>query len=110
MRGVDAGVTVQKGIKARLHIDMTITAKTVSNVFKELRKYKQDFKRSTWEEIEKAHAEGKVGFFYKLLGISTGGSYDYANKNTEEKVKNNIESQRVAQAFQDTDEIEVSIH
>ena len=33
MRGVDAGVSVQKGTKARLHIEMTMKAKTVSDVF-----------------------------------------------------------------------------
>ena len=110
MRGVEAGVMIQKGTNARLHIDMAITAKTVSDVFKELQKYKQDFKASTWERIQKAQAEGKVDFFYTLLSISAGGNFDYENKNTEQKVKNDIESQRVAQAFQATDEIEVSIH
>ena len=110
MRGVNAGVSVQSGVKARLHIEMTIKAKTVSNVFKEMQKYKQDFKASTWEQIQKAHAEGKVDFFYTLLDISAGGSYDYENKYTEQQVKNGIESQRIAQAFQATDEIEVSIH
>ena len=37
MRGVDAGVSVQIGTKAQLRVSITIKAKTVSNVFKELR-------------------------------------------------------------------------
>ena len=110
MRGVEAGVSVQKGVRARLRIKMTIRAKTVSNVFKELQKYKQDFKGATWEKIEKAHARGDVKFFYTLLSISGEGSYDYENKNIEQEVHNETESQRVAQALQATEEIDVSIH
>ena len=109
MRGVDAGVSVQIGTKAQLRVNITIKAKTVSNVFKELQKHKQDFRGTTWENIEKAHARGEAKFFYMLLGISAGGSYDYENKTMKQDVDSRQESQAVAQAFLDTDEDDVSI-
>ena len=48
--------------------------------------------------------------FYGLFDISAGGSYDYENQMTEQNISENVESQRVAKAFQDADETEVSIY
>jgi hypothetical protein len=109
MRGTEAGVTATMGAKVFLTVDVKIKAKTESNVYKELLKYKQDFHEDTWQKIEKAHASGKVSFFWELFGIAAGGSYDYYNKKTEQNIKNDIQSQKVAQALHDTDETEVSI-
>ena len=119
MRGVEAGVTIQgPGTKAQLHVEVKMLAKTVSNVFKELQKYKQDFSKSTWEKIESAHTEGKVSFYYGLMNIcsrfgaqaSGGVSYDYENKETSTDIKDDIESQRVAQALQTSDQTEVIVN
>lgn len=110
MRAANVGVSVQIGVSIALKANITVKAKTVSNVFKELQKYKQDFSDKNWETIHKAHAEAKASFFFLLLKISAGGNYDYENKYTEKEVKDNIEAQRVAQALQSTDETEVSIH
>ena len=109
MRATDVGVSVTVGAKATLAVDVKVKAKTESNVYKELLKYKQDFHEDTWQKIEKAHASGEVGFFWELFGISAGGSYDYYNKKTQQNIKNDIQSQRVAQALHDTDETEVGI-
>ena len=94
---------MQIGTKANLKVNMQIEAKTVSNVYKELSKYKRDYSASTWEKIEQAHAQASASFFYGLLGISAGGSYDYYDKQTQQDIKDNVESQRTAQALHDTD-------
>ena len=103
LRGTEAGAQVQIGTKANLKVKMQIEAKTVSNVYKELSKYKKDYSASSWEKIEQAHAQASVSFFYKLLGISAGGSYDYYDKQTQQDIKDNVESQRTAQALHNTD-------
>ena len=109
MRGTEVGVSVTAGAKATLTVDVKVKAKTESNVFKELLKYKQDFHEDTWQKIEKANASGEVNFFWELFGIAAGGSYDYDNKKTEQNIKNDIQSQRVSQALHDTDDTEVGI-
>lgn len=110
MRAASVGVSVQKGVSVALKAKITVKAKTVSNVFKELQKRKQHFSEKNWETIHKAHAEAKASFFFLLLKISAGGNYDYENKYTETEVKDSGEAQQIAQALQSTDETEVSIH
>ena len=107
MRGIEVGVTVQAGTEAILSVDVKIKAKTVSNVYKEVLKYKSDFHEDTWMKIEAAHASGKAAFFWELLGISAGGRYDYYNQKTEQNIKDNVESQKASQALHDADETEV---
>ena len=109
MRATDVGVSVTAGAKVTLTVDVKIKAKTESNVYKELLKYKQDFHKDTWEKIEKAHVSGKVGFFWDMFEFAAGGSYDYDNKRIEQNVTNDIQSQRICQALHDTDETEVGI-
>lgn len=109
LRGTEAGAQVQIGTKAKLQVKMQIEAKTVSDVYKELSKYKRDYSASSWEKIEKAHTQASAGFFYELLGISAGGSYDYSGKQTKQDIKDNVESQRTAQALHDTDNTTITI-
>ena len=86
-----------------MDVSIEVQAKTVSNVYKELQKYKSDFSHETWAKIEQAHAKGKSGFFYRLLGLSAKGKYNYYNKRTKEDIKQDNKSQRIAQALHDTD-------
>ena len=110
MRGTQAGVSVQIGAEATLYVNIKLKAKTVSDVYTELSKYKSDFHADIWKQIEKLHAEGSMSFFYELFSLAAGVSYDYENQMTQQNISQNIESQRVAQALHDTDETEVCAH
>ena len=109
MRGTQTGVSVQIGTEARLFVNLKLKAKTISDVYKELSKYKSDFHADTWKKIEKLHTGGSMSFFYELFSLAAGVSYDYENQKTKQNISQDIESQRVAQALHDTDETEICI-
>ena len=109
MKGTSAGVSVQLGTKAKIKVKITLKAKTVSNVYKQLLKYKREFGSKTWEQIEKAQASGSMSFFYGLFDISAGGGYEYENQEVETNISDNVEAQRVAQALVETEETDVSL-
>lgn len=108
VRGTEAGVYVTYGAVAHLKVSIKVHAKTVSNVFSQLVKEKSHFSKHTWDEIQSAHAEGHINFFYGLLNIMAGGSYDWSQRKTTEDIKSDKEAQAVKKAFLDSDTSDVS--
>lgn len=107
MQGTEVGASVQIGTEVTMKASITLKAKTVSNVFNELCKYKKDFHADTWQKIEKAHASGSASFFYVLLGLSADASYDYENQTKQQNISDDVQSQRIAEALHTTQETEV---
>lgn len=109
IRGPEAGVTIQgKGVSVELDVKMVVSAKTVTTIMDELKKYKRDFSQSTWSKIERGSVGGSASFFYGLFGISAGGGYSWENSETNATVKDNIEAQRTMQAMASADTANVS--
>ena len=108
VRGTKAGVYVTAGAVAEVKVSIEVTAKTVSHVFSQLVKEKSQFSEHNWDQIQSAHGEGKLTFFYKLFDIMAGGKYDWTEKKTTKDIKASKEAEAVKKAFLDSDTSKVS--
>ena len=112
VRSTDIGTDVTAGVKEKMSYNITIKAKSQSEVMDRLSSYKEDFSAEQWKHIQSQSAGvgGSLGFFAGLFNLGINGHFDTSSSNEHDNshFTDNKIGKIVTDVLKDTDDQNVS--